>query len=99
MDQFSREIGFPKLVIAGDAYADRSIEDIVSIEVIDPRPRKADKDRDKLFSPRFTITGDVKKEITVTDFSPYQRVEAKVKHLGEGQGFHGISGNSGSGGR
>lgn len=96
MDQFSREIGFPKLVIAGDAYADRSIEDIVSIEVIDPRPRKADKDRDKLFSPRFTITGDVKKEITVIDFSPYPRVEAKVKHLGEGQGFHGISDYSGA---
>jgi precorrin-4 methylase/DMSO/TMAO reductase YedYZ molybdopterin-dependent catalytic subunit len=95
MDQFTRKIGFPKLVVAGDDYADRSIEDIVSIEVIDPRPKIPTASLKELFSPAFTVTGDVKKEITVTDFSPYPRVEAKVKHLGEGQGFHGISDYSG----
>ena len=96
MDQFSRDIGIPKLVIAGDEYADRSIEDIVSIEVIDPRPRKPVKDKKELFSSGLTITGDVKNEITVTDLSPFPRVEKRVKTVGEGKGFHGVSDYSGA---
>jgi hypothetical protein len=39
MKQFDRTIGFPKLVIASDGFADRSIENITSIEVINPAPR------------------------------------------------------------
>ena len=96
MDQLSRDIGFPKLVVASDAYSDRSIEDIVSIEVIDPRPRKPAVNPEILFSPEFTITGDVKEEITITDFSPYPKAKERVKHLGEGRGFHGISDFSGA---
>jgi hypothetical protein len=38
MKQFDREIGFPKLVVASDGYADRSIENVESIEVINPTP-------------------------------------------------------------
>jgi precorrin-2 methylase len=96
MDQFIRNIGFPKLVIAGDEYSDRSIEGIASIEVIDPRPRKPVKDTKQLFSPGFTITGDVKDGITVTDLSPFPRVEKKVMSVGEGKGFHGIPDYSGA---
>lgn len=96
MNQFTRDIGFPKLVVASDAYADRSIEDVVSIEVIDPRPRTPSDKAKGLFSSEFTITGDVKKEITVTDLSPYPRVEERIKHLGQGRGFHGISDFSGA---
>lgn len=96
MEQFSRDIGFPKLVIAGDEYADRSIEDIASIEVIDPRPRKPVKVTKELFSSGFSITGDVKNEITVTDLSPFPRAEEKVKSVGEGKGFHGVSDYSGA---
>ena len=96
MNQFSREIGFPKLVMAGDEYADRSIEDIVSIEVIDPRPKMPTDNSKELFSKEFTITGAVKKGITITDISSYPRVEARVKNVGEGKGFHGISDYSGA---
>jgi DMSO/TMAO reductase YedYZ molybdopterin-dependent catalytic subunit len=96
MDQFSRDIGLPKLVVGSDTYADRSIEDIVSIQVIDPGPRKPAVDSGELFSPAFTITGDVKKEITITDLSPYPRAEARVKMVGEGKGFHGITDFSGA---
>jgi len=96
MEQFSRDIGFPKLVIAGDEYADRSIENIASIEVMDPRPSKPLKDKKELFSSGFTITGDVKNEITVTDLSPFPRLENRVKTVGEGKGFHGISDYSGA---
>ncbi|MDB9822987.1 SAM-dependent methyltransferase [Deltaproteobacteria bacterium] len=96
MDQLSRDIVFPKLVVAGDAYADRSIEDIVSIEVIDPRPRKLADNSEELFSPEFVITGDVRKETNIADLLIYPRVEARVKHLGEGKGFHGISDFSGA---
>jgi precorrin-2 methylase len=96
MNQFSREIGFPKLVMAGDEYADRSIEDIVSIEVIDPRPKMPTDNSKELFSKEFTITGAVKKGITITDISSYPRVEAMVKNVGEGKGYHGISDYSGA---
>ena len=96
MDQLSRHIGFPKLVVADDAYSDRSIEDIVSIKVIDPRPRKPAVDSDELYSPGFTIRGDVTKEMTITDLSSYQRVEERVKLVGEGKGFHGIKDFSGT---
>jgi precorrin-4 methylase len=95
MEPLSRDIGFPKLVIAGDEYADRSIEDIASIEVIDPRPMKPVKDTKQLFSSGFTITGDVKDEMTVTDISPFPRIEERIKSVGEGKGFHGVSDYSG----
>ncbi len=96
MDQLSREIGFPKLVVAGDAYSDRSIENIVSIQVIDPGPGKPAADPEDLFSPAFTITGDVKNEITITHLSPYPSAEARIKMVGEGKGFHGIRDFSGA---
>ncbi len=91
LDQLQRKIGFPKLVISGDTYADRSLEEVISIEVLDLRPKMPAKKPEKLFSPEFTISGTVRKTLTFKDLSPYPRRAMKVKHLGEGKGYHGIN--------
>ena len=63
LDVLSRDIEFPKLVVGSDGYAERSIEGVVSIEIIDPAQNlniKGDSSA-KLSSPSFKITGLVKR--------------------------------------
>ena len=90
LDQLNREIAFPKLVVAGDAYADRSLENLTSLEVLEVRPATSTKKMERLFSPHFTITGAVGKALTVKNIQSYVRTALRVKHLGEGRGYHGI---------
>lgn len=90
LDQLHRKIGFPKLVVSSDTYADRSLEEITSIEILDLRPKMPAKKLKKLFSHEFTITGAVGKTVTFKDLSPYPRRVMKIKHLGEGKGYHGL---------
>jgi hypothetical protein len=98
LDVFNRDISFPKLVVGSDGYGGRSLEGVVSIEVIDPNQNTNSKgsSSEKLFSPSFKITGLVKKEMTVTDLSKYSRKELTMIHMGEGKGFHGIADFSGA---
>jgi hypothetical protein len=99
LDVLDRKIEFPKLVVASDGYAERSIEGVTSIEVIDPAHSEVNKGGNsgtgKLFSPSFVITGGVKKEMTLTDLSKYPGKELRMIHMGEGKGFHGIGDYSG----
>lgn len=44
----------------------------------------------KLHSPSFTVSGAVKKPLTITDLSPYAHKEILSKQVGEGMGFHGL---------
>jgi len=90
MDQFFRKIGFPKLMVTTDQYADRSLEDIVSIQVIDVRPEPSVKRPEKLFSPKFAVAGAVTSPLDVADLSGYSRQSARTRHLGEGRGYHGV---------
>jgi hypothetical protein len=85
-----RAIGFPKLVVANDFYTDRSLEDITGIEVVDLHPGTGTKKLSRLFSPAFSITGDVKKKLSIEGLSDYPHVEAAVKELGDGRGYHGL---------
>jgi hypothetical protein len=95
MKQFDRRIGFPKLVVASDGYSDRSIENIVSIEVINPTAMIPSDKSAKLFSPSFAVTGKVKNELTLNDLSGFAREDMRVIHMGEGKGYHGIDDYSG----
>ena len=95
MSQFERAIGFPKLVLADDGYADRCIENVVSIEVVDPSHGLPVNRSAELSSHAFRITGAVEKEITVTDLSAYPSEKLETVHCGEGRGFHGVSDFSG----
>ncbi|RZB38129.1 MAG: hypothetical protein SRB2_00475 [Desulfobacteraceae bacterium Eth-SRB2] len=90
LDQFQRKIGFPKLVISSDTYADRSLEEITSIEVLDLRPKMPAKKLKKLYASEFTITGDIKNALTIKELGVYPRREITVTHLGEGRGYHGF---------
>ena len=73
LDQLFRKIEFPKLVVTGDAYADRSLEGITDIEVLDLRPKMPGKKMKALFSPEFTITGNIKKSSTFSALPQYPR--------------------------
>ncbi|RLB79105.1 MAG: hypothetical protein DRH24_13360 [Deltaproteobacteria bacterium] len=90
LGQFQRKIGFPKLVINSDTYADRSLEEITSIEVLDLRPKMQTKKQKKLYASEFTITGAMEKALTIKDLGFYPRREITVTHLGEGKGYHGF---------
>jgi hypothetical protein len=46
---------------------------------------------EKLFSSEFTIMGTKARTLTFQDLSRYPRRAIKVKHLGEGRGYHGIN--------
>jgi len=88
--QLQRHVGLPKLVMAGDTYADRSLEEITHIDVLDLRPKMPDQKTPELFSPKFTVMGAVMKERTFEDLSQYPHVERLVRQVGEGRGYHGI---------
>ena len=90
LSQLHRKIGYPKLVVAGDGYADRSLENITSIEVVDIRPRMAKEKAKELFSPQFTITGAVKDPKTFKTLSDYPKKAVRMKQVGEGDGYHGM---------
>ena len=96
LDQLHRRIGYPKLIVTGDAYADRSLDDITSIQVVDLKPEMPAEKLKTLFSPEFVVTGAVEKPLTVSDFSGYPKKTVKARHLGEGKGYHGIDKMEGS---
>ena len=91
LDKLKRVVDFPKLVVAGDAYAERSLGGVTSIEILDLCPKMPTQKMEKLFSPEFTIMGTKAGTLNFKDLSRYPRRTIKVKHLGEGRGYHGIS--------
>lgn len=95
MKEFDRKIGFPKLVVASDGYADRSIENVVSIEVINPAPRMPADRSAELYTSSLIVTGDVKNELKLKDLSGFPHKDIRVIHMGDGKGYHGIDDFSG----
>jgi hypothetical protein len=96
LDVLLRKVGYPKLVVTNDFYTDRSLEEIVSIEVVDLHPKIPVERLPDFYSPSFTITGDVAQPLTVTDLSSYPRIEATTKEIGDGKGYHGMKFFSGA---
>lgn len=98
LDQFHRNICFPKLVVAEDSFADRSLEGITDIEVIDINPDNNVKKepKSKLFSKQFTLIGYGIKPLSLCDISQYSRKNMKIKKVGEGKGYHGMLQASGA---
>jgi len=90
LDVLSRKVGYSKLVVANDFYTDRCLEDVTNIEVVDFHLKMEIKKMENLFSPSFTVTGEVKKKLTIADLHSYQRVEALAKMVGDGAGYHGL---------
>ena len=93
--QYERKPALPKMVLSDDRYADRCLEDISSIEVVDLRPRMEARTLPQLYSPSFDITGAVPKKMTIKNLSEFPRTELTVRH-GECRGFHGTMKFSGT---
>jgi DMSO/TMAO reductase YedYZ molybdopterin-dependent catalytic subunit len=89
MDQLSREICLPRLVIAKDFESDRSLEGIVNIEVVNLNTKPEVRKKGELFSPQLTVSGAVKKPLSVKDITAFQRATMTVNMVGDGRGFHG----------
>jgi hypothetical protein len=100
LDQLERDVGFPKLVVAGDFYADRSLEDLVAVEVVDLgaevgiHASEADRPAE-LFSGEVHIAGPGIEPVVVRSLDRYARIEADAIQAGEGTGYHGVRRYSG----
>ncbi|MBU1053929.1 MAG: hypothetical protein KKC46_08885 [Proteobacteria bacterium] len=90
MDKLKRNIDFPKLVISSDTFADRSLDGVTSIEVIDLRPKMPSEKSEKFYSKDFSIIGANINNKDFKTLSGFPRTKMTIKHLGEGKGFHGI---------
>ena len=89
LDQLSRTVALPKLVMANDFAADRSLEGIVSIEVVNLNPKGTVKKKGELHSPRMIISGLSEHPITVFDLAHLPRTTVSMNIVGDGKGFHG----------
>ncbi len=93
--QYERKPELPKLVISDDLYADRCIENVSSIEIIDLRPRMETKKLPELYSPSIAVKGLVKKPLTIKELASFPKTEIPVRH-GQCKGYHGIQKFSGA---
>ncbi|SPD75496.1 putative Molybdopterin-binding tetrapyrrole methyltransferase, one heme-binding site [uncultured Desulfobacterium sp.] len=96
MDQLKRSISFPKLVVNSDTFADRCLDGVTSIEVVDLKPRMPSQKSEKIFSKEFSIIGPDIKPKTIKKLSGFPKTKMTVKHIGEGKGFHGIDNYQGT---
>lgn len=84
-----RSIDYPKLIVRSDFYADRALEDVTEVEVVDLRLNVPGKKSPDAFSKEFRITGAVKKEM-ILDTLPDLASKTALTHIvGEGRGYHG----------
>ncbi len=91
LERLHRKIDFPKLVITGDVYSDRSLDGITDIQVLDLRPQAKSKKGEALFSPELNIKGETEVPLNLRELSSFPRESAIFRHVGEGKGFHGIN--------
>lgn len=91
-----RQVGFPKLLLPNDFYADRCIEDVTSIEVVDPLSAKLKKEVKENHSDTIIIRKKDAKDIVIENLSRYRRIEIEARHAGEGRGYHGIESYGGA---
>ncbi len=84
-----RKIDFPRLVMSGDLYDDRSLEDIISIEVTDPFPLPVRKKLKGVASPELLLRGPGERRVMVKSLEGLPRREALVRQVGDGKGYHG----------
>jgi precorrin-4 methylase len=94
-EQLKRKIHFPKLIVAGDYYADRSLEGIVNIEVVNLQRGGKSQRIKELYSPEFNLIGTVEKTLAVRDLSAYPRTEIAAIGVGEGKGYEGTRNHEG----
>lgn len=90
LDRLKRDISFPKLVLSNDFYADRCLEDIVSIEVVDIKADNTKKKPETTRTDSFTITDITGKSVPISSLSGHSPITVTFKEVGDGRGYHGI---------
>jgi precorrin-4 methylase len=90
LDKLKRKVGLPKLVLANDFYSDRSLEDIVSIEVVDLKKGSAKKPDPKPTTTKFSIIDTKGRSTEFTDLAGYRTIKLDFKEVGDGRGYHGV---------
>ena len=96
LDQLKRPIDFPKLVTVNDFDADRSLEGIVNIEIVNLNSTGTAKKKGELFSPRIIFSGLMEYPVTVFSLDNLPRTSVTMNIVGDGRGFHGRSVYSGT---
>ncbi len=91
LDILSRKVGLPRLIVATDARSDRSIENIVSIEIVLLKEASPVLRGKTVSSESVDIIAEGKKVASITGLAGHLRVEAEGVETGDGRGFHGIS--------
>ncbi len=89
LDKLNRRVGFPKMVLANDFYADRSLEDVVAIEVVALKGDAAKKDAAKPSPARFTLIDGTGRSSLFSSLSGHPLTKIDFKEVGDGRGFHG----------
>jgi precorrin-4 methylase len=89
MKQLDRTVGLPKLAVTGDYYADRSLENVASIEVVSLGATDWGPKMKKFFSPSMTVEGGGGKSVTLKKLPAIHRTQVNALQFGEGKGFHG----------
>jgi hypothetical protein len=96
LDQLKRKVGYPKLVVVNDFFTDRSIEDVVKIEIVDFKGQSPKKEMKKLFSPKVAVSHSGGKSMEISDLTGYTRTDVLQKEVGDGRGYHGLKRFSGT---
>ncbi len=91
----ARPIGIPKLVVANDLYADRSLETVASIEVVVLNSSLKIRNANGQSSASFTVSGAVKTPLTISDLTSWPHAHAVIKVTGSWKGYHGLQQISG----
>lgn len=94
-NQVLRKVPYPKLVATRDAFGDRSVEGITSIEVVDLGVDKGiqlpkEDAPDKLRSDTIKVTAADGSSAEVSGFDKLPRRSGRAIQAGDGTGFHGI---------
>lgn len=87
---------FPRLVLGGDFYADRYVDNVFSIEVVSPAPPATFNKGKHTYSPAVTIGGDLPRPIVIEGLSRYAKIAVVSKQSGHDPGYFGILSFSGA---
>jgi hypothetical protein len=90
LDKLKRKVGLPKLVLANDFYSDRSLEDIVSIEVLDLKRGSGKKPNPVPLAGKVALVDGAGKSTDFTGLGGYPSKTVDFKNVGYGRGYHGV---------
>ncbi len=87
---------FPRLVLGGDFYADRFIDGVYNIEVINPAPPIPFTKGKHIYVSKVAVTGDLERSCMIDDISRYRKINVTSKQSGHDPGYFGIVSYSGA---